>query len=120
MNKLDKKTFDTNPVGKPENVRFAKNHMDRGGAQQAMKAVVKDGGIKRRALKAIQHCRTPEAGEVYVLWSSLAGDKKRKQWKKLKGKYLFHEFALASVFRARFLASLSRSILIRYAIFLSF
>lgn len=37
-----------NPVGKPENVRFAKNHMDRGGAQSAMKAVVKDCGIKKK------------------------------------------------------------------------
>ena len=33
-------------------------------------------------------------------------DKKRKQWKKLKGKYLFNEFALATVFRARFLEAL--------------
>jgi len=30
-------------------------------------------------------------------------NKKRRQWKKLKGKYLFNEFALANVFRARFL-----------------
>ena len=33
-------------------------------------------------------------------------DKKRKQWKKLKGKYLFNEFALAKVFRARFIDAL--------------
>jgi len=33
-------------------------------------------------------------------------DKKRKQWKKLKGKYLFNEFALANVFRARFINAL--------------
>lgn len=33
-------------------------------------------------------------------------DKKRKQWKKLKGKYLFNEFALAKVFRARFIEAL--------------
>lgn len=37
-----------NPVGKLENVRYAKNHMDRGGAQNAMKAVVKDCGIKKK------------------------------------------------------------------------
>jgi hypothetical protein len=30
-------------------------------------------------------------------------DKARKQWKKKKDKYLFNEFALAKVFRARFL-----------------
>jgi hypothetical protein len=33
-------------------------------------------------------------------------DKRRRQWKKKKGKYLFNEFALATVFRARFLAAL--------------
>ena len=33
---------------------------------------------------------------------------KRKQWKKPKGKYLFNEFALAKVFRARFLTALNQ------------
>ena len=33
-------------------------------------------------------------------------DKKRRQWKKLKGQYLFNEFALANVFRARFIGAL--------------
>jgi hypothetical protein len=33
-------------------------------------------------------------------------DKRRRQWKKKKGKYLFNEFALAKVFRARFLTAL--------------
>lgn len=33
-------------------------------------------------------------------------DPKRKQWRKLRGKYLFNEFNLAKVFRARFLESL--------------
>jgi len=33
----------------------------------------------------------------------------RKQWKKKKGKYLFNEFALAKVFRARFLEALSKA-----------
>jgi len=33
-------------------------------------------------------------------------NKKRKQWKKLRGKYLFNAFNLAKVFRARFLASI--------------
>jgi hypothetical protein len=36
-------------------------------------------------------------------------DKARKQWKKKKGKYLFNEFALAKVFRARFLEALKNS-----------
>lgn len=33
-------------------------------------------------------------------------DKRKKQWKKLKGKYLFNEFSLAKVFRARFLEAI--------------
>ena len=33
-------------------------------------------------------------------------DRARRQWKKAKGKYLFNAFALAKVFRARFLAAL--------------
>jgi len=33
-------------------------------------------------------------------------DPRRRQWKKTKGKYLFNAFALAQVFRARFLAAL--------------
>jgi putative transposase len=36
-------------------------------------------------------------------------DKRRGQWKKKKGKYLFNEFALARVFRARFLAALNEA-----------
>ncbi|MFP4573955.1 MAG: transposase [Desulfobacterales bacterium] len=35
--------------------------------------------------------------------------KLRRQWKKKKGKYLFNEFALATVFRARFLAALKKA-----------
>lgn len=37
-----------NPVGKAEHVQQATRHMDRGGAQSAMKAVVKDCGIKKK------------------------------------------------------------------------
>ena len=33
-------------------------------------------------------------------------DKRRRQWKKKKGKYLFSEYAMARVFRARFLEAL--------------
>ncbi len=39
-----------NPVGKPETIKQAKNHMDRGGAQNAMRAVVKDCKIKKKSL----------------------------------------------------------------------
>lgn len=34
-------------------------------------------------------------------------DRRRRQWKKIKGKYLFNAFNLARVFRARFLAAVS-------------
>jgi hypothetical protein len=36
-------------------------------------------------------------------------DKRRRQWKKLKGKYLFNEFNLADVFRARFLDAINKA-----------
>jgi hypothetical protein len=36
-------------------------------------------------------------------------DQPRKQWKKKKSKYLFNEFALAKVFRARFLEALNQA-----------
>lgn len=36
-------------------------------------------------------------------------DKLKKQWKKFKGKYLFNAFALAKVFRARFLDALTQN-----------
>ena len=36
-------------------------------------------------------------------------DKRRRQWKKKKGKYLFHHKALANVFRGRLLSSLNES-----------
>jgi integrase len=39
-----------NPVGKPEIIQQAKKHMDRGGAQNAMRAVVKDCKIKKKSL----------------------------------------------------------------------
>ncbi len=36
-------------------------------------------------------------------------DKRRRQWKKIKGKYLFNQGALAKVFRARFLTSIKKA-----------
>ncbi len=36
-------------------------------------------------------------------------NKRRRQWKKKKGKYLFNQDAMANVFRARFLAALNES-----------
>lgn len=44
---------------------------------------------------------------VHVIVPGGGVDKAKKQWKKKKGQYLFNEFALAKVFRARFLAALN-------------
>jgi hypothetical protein len=43
---------------------------------------------------------------AHIIVPGGAINKKRRQWKKLKGKYLFNEFSLAKVFRARFLQRL--------------
>ena len=43
---------------------------------------------------------------VHVIVPGGGVDRARRQWKKKKGKYLFNEFALAKVFRARFLAAI--------------
>lgn len=43
---------------------------------------------------------------VHIIVPGGGLNKIRQQWKKLKGKYLFNEFALASVFRAKFIESL--------------
>ncbi len=45
-----------NPVGKPENIQQAVTHMDRGGAQNAMRAVVQDCKIKKKYRST--HCAT--------------------------------------------------------------
>ena len=37
-----------NPAGSAQHIQLATRHMDRGGAQSAMKAVVKDCGIKKK------------------------------------------------------------------------
>jgi hypothetical protein len=46
---------------------------------------------------------------VHVVVPGGGVDQRRRQWKKIKGKYLFNEFALAKVFRARFLAALKNA-----------
>jgi len=46
---------------------------------------------------------------IHVVVPGGGVDKSRKQWKKKKDKYLFNEFALAKVFRARFLHSLNNA-----------
>ena len=46
---------------------------------------------------------------IHVVAPGGGVDKRRRQWKKKKGKYLFNEFAMAKVFRARFLAALNQA-----------
>jgi Putative transposase/Transposase zinc-binding domain len=46
---------------------------------------------------------------VHVVVPGGGVDKAKKQWKKKKSKYLFNEFALARVFRARFLKALTNA-----------
>lgn len=46
---------------------------------------------------------------VHVVVPGGGVDKAKKQWKKKKSKYLFNEFALARVFRARFLQALTKA-----------
>ena len=46
---------------------------------------------------------------VHVVVPGGGIDKRRRQWKKKKGKYLFNESALAKVFRARFLAAMNEA-----------
>jgi len=46
---------------------------------------------------------------IHVVVPGGGVNKARKQWKKKKDKYLFNEFALASVFRARFLEALKKA-----------
>jgi putative transposase len=46
---------------------------------------------------------------IHVVVPGGGVNKARKQWKKKKDKYLFNEFALAKVFRARVLAALNKA-----------
>jgi hypothetical protein len=46
---------------------------------------------------------------VHVVVPGGGVDRAKKQWKKKKTKYLFNEFALARVFRARFLQALTKA-----------
>jgi hypothetical protein len=46
---------------------------------------------------------------IHVLVPGGGVDKAKKQWKKKKSKFLFNEFALAKVFRARFLEALTKA-----------
>ncbi|MCA1793827.1 MAG: IS91 family transposase [Desulfobacteraceae bacterium] len=77
-------------------------------------STLKDFGLNPKHLganmgmTAVLHTNTRKLDyhpHIHVIVPGGGIDKSRRQWKKLKGKYLFHEFALAKVFRARFLAA---------------
>jgi len=63
-------------------------------------------------LTAIMHTHSRRLDyhpHIHVVVPGGGVDKARKQWKKKQDKYLFNEFALAKVFRARFLAALNEA-----------
>ncbi len=49
---------------------------------------------------------------IHVVMPGGGINQKRRQWKKLKGKFLFNEFSLAKVFRARFLEALNNEAIV--------
>jgi hypothetical protein len=80
-------------------------------------STLKDFGLNPKHLganmgmTAVLHTNTRKLGyhpHIHVIVPGGGIDKSRRQWKKLKGKYLFHEFALAKVFRARFLEAVNK------------
>ena len=63
-------------------------------------------------LTAILHTHTRRLDyhpHLHVVVPGGGVDKARQQWKKLNGKFLFNEFALAKVFRARFLTAMTEN-----------
>jgi len=66
-------------------------------------------GIAMTAVLHTHNRRLDYHPHIHVVVPGGGVDKAKKQWKKLKTKYLFNEFALAKVFRARFLAALNQA-----------
>ena len=63
-------------------------------------------------MTAVLHTQTRRLDyhpHLHVIVPAGGIDKQRRQWKKIKGEYLFNEFNLANVFRARFLAAVKRA-----------
>ena len=84
---------------------------------QCAVGTLKDFGINDKKLggllgfTAVLHTHTRRLDfhpHVHIIVPGGCVDKNRKQWKKLKGKYLFNAFALANVFRARFLDAVNK------------
>ncbi|MDA3902724.1 MAG: transposase [Desulfuromusa sp.] len=81
-------------------------------------STLKDFGLNPKHLgadmgmTAVLHTQTRRLDyhpHIHVIVPGGGVDKLRRQWKKVKGKYLFNEFALARVFRGRFLAALNQA-----------
>jgi hypothetical protein len=81
-------------------------------------STLKDFGMNEKMLQgdlgmtAVLHTHTRRLDfhpHLHVVIPGGCIQRKRKQWKKLKGQYLFNEFALASVFRGRFLAAMNKA-----------
>ncbi|GMR01504.1 MAG: IS91 family transposase [Gammaproteobacteria bacterium] len=77
-------------------------------------STLKDFGVNDRKLgadlgmTAVLHTHSRRLDyhpHVHIIVPGGCLNQKRRQWKKLRGNYLFNEFALAKVFRARLLAS---------------
>lgn len=81
-------------------------------------STLKDFGLNPKHLgadmgmTAILHTNTRKLDyhpHVHIIVPGGGINKCRRQWKKVKGKYLFNEFALAKVFRARFLDATNKA-----------
>lgn len=63
-------------------------------------------------MTAVLHTQTRRLDyhpHLHVIVPGGGVDKSRRQWRKIKGKYLFNAFNLAKVFRARFLDAINRA-----------
>jgi hypothetical protein len=81
-------------------------------------STLKDFGVNPKNLgadigmTAVLHTHTRRLDyhpHIHVVVPGGGVDKPKKQWKKKKSKYLFNEFALAKVFRARFLDAVNKA-----------
>ena len=64
------------------------------------------------AMTAVLHTHTRRLDyhpHCHVIIPGGAIDKKRRQWRKVKNKYLFNEFSLAKVFRAKMIDALNKA-----------
>ena len=84
---------------------------------ECIKSTLKDFGLNPKNLGAdlgmtgVLHANSRRLDyhpHIHVVVPGGGINKRKRQWIKLKGKYLFNEFALARVFRARFLDAVNK------------